>query len=241
MRRRHLMFKLRMALVEALGNDIIDKAITVQQSVTGLAASETSGGVGLILRHSANEKIHFLFTKGIGRANDCVDRRRGGFDSAHEGGRSGVAVPRICWRGRRNIASNLNGILYECCGELRHREVERKGVFCPSGSTITFHEAAEFGAPLTGEVTNAQIQSFVLRVVATGNAFTCEEILKATKIRTELFSSSLTWDLVDSMNRDLETWMVETEQGIDSIVPCVGSTTLDGAMFFAPGREDGLL
>ena len=182
MRRRHLMFKLRMALGEALGNDIIDKAITVQQSVTGLAASETSGGVGLILRHSANEKIHFLFTKGIGRANDGVDRRRGGFDAAHEGGRSGVAVPRICGRGRRNIASNLNGILYECCGELRHREVERKGVFCPSGSTITFHEAAEFGAPLTGEVTNAQIQSFVLRVVATGNAFTCEEILKATKV-----------------------------------------------------------
>ncbi len=108
MRSRHLVFELGMALCETLGDDVIDEAITVEQRVPGLAASKTGGGVGLILRHGANEEIHLLFAQGIGRAGECVGRRRRGFDPAHNRGRSGISIPGMGGRRRRNIAPDLD-------------------------------------------------------------------------------------------------------------------------------------
>ncbi len=49
MRSGHLVFELRVALGETLGNNVIDEAITIDQGMAGLSASQACGRVGLVL------------------------------------------------------------------------------------------------------------------------------------------------------------------------------------------------
>jgi hypothetical protein len=119
--------------------------------------------------------------------------------------------------------------------------VEGKDVLCPSSPAIAFNKAAEFGAPLIGKVADAQVQRFIFRVISTGNAFAGEEILEAPKVRTEQFCAALAGDLIDGMNRSLETRVMQAKQRVDSVISGVGGAALNGAVFLTPGWEDGLL
>jgi hypothetical protein len=49
------------------------------------------------------------------------------------------------------------------------------------------------------------------------------------------------WDLVDGMDCGLETWVMQTKQEYMASKPRIGSATLDGTVFLAPGWEDGFL
>jgi hypothetical protein len=119
--------------------------------------------------------------------------------------------------------------------------VEGKDVLCSSSPAIAFNKAAKFGAPLIGKVADAQVQRFIFRVVSTSNAFASEEILEAPKVRTEHFRSALAGDLIDCMERSLETRVMQAKQRVYSVIAGVGGAALNGAVFLTPGWEDGLL
>jgi hypothetical protein len=57
-----LAFKLGVSLREAFRDDIVHKALTVGQRVSGLATSETCVGVCLVMGHGADEEVDLLLT-----------------------------------------------------------------------------------------------------------------------------------------------------------------------------------
>jgi hypothetical protein len=63
MRSCNLILQLRVSLGEAFRDNVIHEAITVGQCMPGLAASKARVGMGLVMRHHTDEKIHFLFSQ----------------------------------------------------------------------------------------------------------------------------------------------------------------------------------
>jgi hypothetical protein len=60
--------------------------------------------------------------------------------------------------------------------------MERKGVFVSACSPVAFDQTSELIAPLIGQVTYAQIESFVFGVISAGDTFTGQEIMKAAEV-----------------------------------------------------------
>ena len=230
-----LTLELWVTLREAFRHDVIHKTIAIHQGVSSLVTPKARGGVSLVVRHRSNQKIHFVLAQRVGSPEECIRGQGGSFDAAYDLVRWSVPVPRCGWRWGGDVASDLDGVLNESRGELRHREVERECVQGATRAAVSFHEATELRSPLSSEIADTEIESFVLGVVATSDSLTSHKILQAAQVGTEEFCTTLSRNLVDGVQSCLQTWVVESEQGVDRIVPCIGRATLDCTVFPATG------
>jgi hypothetical protein len=81
--------------------------------------------------------------------------------------------------------------------------VKREGIRITSGAAVALDKATEFGTPLNGQISDTQIEYFVLGVIATRNALTCKKLMEAPEVGTKDLGPTLTWNLVDSIKHCL--------------------------------------
>ncbi len=76
MRRHNLCSQLRMTLSETFGHNIVDKTVTIGQSVAGLLTSKTYSRVRLVCRHGMHKEIDFIVAqRDVGTMKEFFSQR----------------------------------------------------------------------------------------------------------------------------------------------------------------------